>query len=595
MNGGRVCGLLAVVLTALGAHASPYRVERFHADYRLFPDGRLQVSERITVRFEEPRRGIVRFIPVIYDTGRGVNRRILLGGITVHDEQGEPLTTLVRREGPAVTIRIGDEDVWLPAGTRKTYVIDYSAKGVVNWPRSDDGWESAAELYWNVTGDEWDAVIERASFEVRFSTEVPPERVRARVFVGPLGSTRGVLRSGPGQSESVRDGVRIAIEPGRFTGSTWVALGPGEGLTLVLQLPADAVAKPGPGLFLALWVWPNLGFGIPLLVLVVMLPLYRMHGRDRRLGPIAVQFEPPDGLSPAEMGTLNDEHVDRRDVAATLIELAVRGYLVLSTEHVGTLFRKPTTTLRLTEKEIEAGLPEFERRVLEILGTIPPPITPSDLQHHLGARMSELENFVYRALVERGYYPADPKRVRAAWSFGSLVGVFGLAVLAAVAAPFGNIAPAIVGGMVGLPVALVLASKMPKRTRAGDRALEKVRGFEEFLRRARADFMRWQAKRDRDASLFEEYLPYAVAFGCVEEWAGAFGDVVSAPPSWYRADPAAPFLYRNFVADLSTVADDLGRVSTTPPRSAGASSGSSGFGGGGFSGGGFGGGGGRSW
>src|SRR5665647_3588697 len=48
--------------------------------------------------------------------------------------------------------------------------------------------------------------------------------------------------------------------------------------------------------------------------------------RDRR-DAVSVQFSPPDGVRPGEIGTLVDEKADPVDVTATMIDLAVRGYL----------------------------------------------------------------------------------------------------------------------------------------------------------------------------------------------------------------------------------------------------------------------------
>ena len=43
--------------------------------------------------------------------------------------------------------------------------------------------------------------------------------------------------------------------------------------------------------------------------------------------PVAVEFQPPDGLRPGQVGTLLDERVDPLDVSATIVDLAVHGYL----------------------------------------------------------------------------------------------------------------------------------------------------------------------------------------------------------------------------------------------------------------------------
>ena len=46
---------------------------------------------------------------------------------------------------------------------------------------------------------------------------------------------------------------------------------------------------------------------------------------EARLRPIAARFDPPEGLTPAEVGTLLDNSADMRDITATLVDLAVRG------------------------------------------------------------------------------------------------------------------------------------------------------------------------------------------------------------------------------------------------------------------------------
>ena len=53
-----------------------------------------------------------------------------------------------------------------------------------------------------------------------------------------------------------------------------------------------------------------------------MVPLF-----TDRSGPVL--FRPPDGLRPAQLGVLVDERADPVDVTATIVDLAVRGYLTI--------------------------------------------------------------------------------------------------------------------------------------------------------------------------------------------------------------------------------------------------------------------------
>ena len=46
--------------------------------------------------------------------------------------------------------------------------------------------------------------------------------------------------------------------------------------------------------------------------------------------PIAVEFEPPESIRPAQVGLLLDERADTLDVTATIIDLGVRGYLKIT-------------------------------------------------------------------------------------------------------------------------------------------------------------------------------------------------------------------------------------------------------------------------
>ena len=70
------------------------------------------------------------------------------------------------------------------------------------------------------------------------------------------------------------------------------------------------------------------------ITLAACLAGWYFRGRDLPgRGAIVVNYEPPDGLGPAEVGTLVDERVDLRDISAVIIDLAVRGYLKI--EEVG--------------------------------------------------------------------------------------------------------------------------------------------------------------------------------------------------------------------------------------------------------------------
>lgn len=590
-------GLFAFLLfgLALPAWAQGYVINNFFVDITLRADASMQVREQISVTFQERRRGIFRTIPVDLPTQWGTTRRVLLRVVSVTDDKGEPATTKITREGAYLKIRIGDPDVWLPSGTAKTYVITYEALGMINWFDEVSDWEPYAELYWNVTGNEWDTVIEKSSFRVRFPLVEGGRGLRLRVYAGPYGSTAQGTVVEPSTAFFDSIGVRMTLSADKASAQRDRPLYPGEGLTLVLNLPAQTIEPLSLVQRAELFLLPNLGFALPFITLVVMSCLWWFFGRDPYAGPTVVQYDPPDNLTGPEAGALIDERVDRRDLTAGVFSLAVKGYVEIhyNGKKKSGARKRRKLELVLTGKK-EEGLTLFERKLLQKLREAKGSITEADLRSEVATYLGELKSALYQSLVERGYYRRSPQTVRTETLVIGGFAVVGLAVLSAFASPIGTLTPPIVGGVLSLAVVGFFARGMPMRTPKGARAHRDILGFEEFMRRARGQELDWMTKKHPDAALFEKYLPHAVAFGLLHEWCEAFKDVLQEPPSWYH-DPYQGFRYRQFSRDMERVSSKVDRAVGTPPRSAGASGGHSGFSSGGFSGGGFGGGGGGSW
>jgi uncharacterized membrane protein len=106
------------------------------------------------------------------------------------------------------------------------------------------------------------------------------------------------------------------------------------------------------------------------------------------------------------------------------------------------------------------------------------------------------------------------------------------------------------------------------------------------------------AEKDRQAfaekeHIFADYLPYAIVYGCVDQWAKAFEgiDLKAVTSGWYVGNQYTMFSAMNMSRDLSSFSSVVSTAIASTPGG----SGSSGFSGGGSSGGGGGGGGGGSW
>ena len=257
--------------------------------------------------------------------------------------------------GNKTRLKIGDPDKTITGPHRYTitYRVDAALTG---FPEHD-------ELYWNAVGTEWTVPIERVT--VRVTT--PSEITQVACFGGGQGS---------------RLPCSDAEHAGKVAGfSQTRPLGAGQGLTVVIGFTKGAVPAPAPRLderwsiSRAFSATPaTVGGSLALLAVITagIGGLAWRTGRDRRfagspvdaafatagqeepvppsLGPFGrtetpVEFVPPDGLRPGQVGTLVDEAANTLDVTATIVDLAVRGYLRIDEIPKKGWFGKPDWTL----------------------------------------------------------------------------------------------------------------------------------------------------------------------------------------------------------------------------------------------------------
>ncbi len=597
--------LLTIVVVLFGlfriALAQGYSIDSFDVKIKVSKDALLDITETIKVTFSDFKHGIYRTIPTEYKSSDFASRSIFFGGLRVENEEGRKYTVETTRENQNIKIRIGDKDITFDPGTKKVYVIKYQVANAVNWFESQHDWKPNAEVYWNVTGNQWDVPIAMSSVSIEYPTSEKGAK-RARIYTGYQGqSDQELTLTDEGSAKSVREPA-VTMKLSKDNVHAWCKspLMPGQGMTVVLSLPLDSVPRPTFAKQAVFFLRTNMGYGIPLLVLMLMLVMYVLYGKDPDGGPMVVQFDPPDNLSGPETGTMIDERVDQRDIAAGIISLAVKGYLKIIPKEVGLVFKKTSADLVLTVKTRGNDLDDFEEHLLNYLSKCGSGlISGIDLQRHVAPNIPHLKSILYQSLVRRGYYRESPETVRFAWIIGGLLVTALIGLIVYAITPFGIALPSVVGCIIGAVIVVLVGPRMPRRTKIGAIARQKVLGFEDFMHRARGEELKWMEEKQPDQLMFERFLPHAVALGLTEQWAMAFADIVKELPDWYAAPPGTVYNPILFSHDLFYINNSLAQSATTPYRSAsgssGAGGGSSGFSGGGFSGGGFGGGGGGSW
>lgn len=567
--------ILLVTAADAGADRGAYTIESFHSDLTVKPNSDLVVEETLQVRFQAARHGIYRTIPIRYTSPRGYAYSLGFRLLGVVDERGRSHTTKVTSEGRYVKIRIGDADRTVIGPV--TYVIRYRVTDAVSHFTEHD------ELYWNAAGHEWQTTIARASAAVHLPAPLPSDSLEVSGYAGRFGSRA--------QTTTIR-----YPEPGTVLFTTMGTLGPLEGMTVAVAWPHGYVTFPGSTVRTARFFADNWILLIPLGVFFWLWRAYRRKGRDPE-GPAAVmvRYEPPQGVTPGELGTLVDETVDLRDITAVTVDLAVRGYLIIRVEErkllLGLISKDEIVFERKRDKS-EEGLAPHERLILDGVFDSGDVVPAKELKQEFYKHIPGIQDALYERLTRQGYFAGKPTTVKnryrgGGFLFGVLTAGVGLgwAALRGAFFPAGAIVP-IVAGVLVLVLFLAFAPAMPRRTRKGVQVRSWALGFQEFVDRVERDRLDPENAR----SIFETLLPFAMALGIASKWAKRFeGIYEQASPAWYVGHGMTHgFSTQAFEESLTSSMTSVGQQMAASPRS-------SGSGGGGFSGGGGGGGGGGSW
>lgn len=615
-----------VLLVAVGISRADERILQFHSDIVIHSDGRVSVTETITVRSHADRiqRGIYRDIQTEH-TGRWGSRQSIPFRTLQALRDGQPEPYHEERTRKMVRVRIGREDVLLAPG-EYTYTLVYELeRQIAFFPDRD-------ELYWNVTGNEWEFAIEQASVSVTLPEAFPVREISATAYTGPKGS----------REQHCRASVPVA---GRATFETTRPLGAGEGLTIVVGFPKGAVVAPGAGERFSQLFVDNRSAVVALvgalLVLVYYVSIWWVVGRDPQPGAIALRTEPPDGLSPAACRFVRRMGFDRQVLVAALVNMAVKGYLRIVGE-------KGQFTLVRAEADARVLSPEERAAARKLFGKRTEVVLKQSNQRRIAAALSACRQALVLAFETRyfhtnrkylvpgialgglsavgsilllGWESALPALFMIVWLSFWTVGVFALlrevfarwsavrispggaeigqaVFLSFFSVPFVagecfgammllSVAPlwlvCLIGTMIGLNILFYQLLKAP--TLLGRQVMDHVEGFARYL-----EGRSWAAFKTGDP--YGRLLPYAIALDCANSWSEALipgeSDTAAIPP-WYSggegSSPTRSFLIRGLGTALGSAVATSSSASASP--SGGGSSGSSGGGRGGSGGGGW--------
>ncbi len=611
------------------------RILNYHSDITVFENAEMQVTENITVRAEgnNIKRGIFRDFPTIYQDNYG-NRYQVDFGIKqiLRDGNPEPYHTESRSNG--VRIYIGHKDTFLRPG-KYTYSITYTTYRQLGYFKEHD------ELYWNVTGNDWDFPIDKASAAVKLPDGIPHNRITAEGYTGEFGG------KAQNYAAQINDDARVYLE-------TTQTLAPRQGITIVVGWPKGYVHEPTAREKMEYTLRDNRHLFTALTGLLILLAYYAVMwskvGKDPEKGVIFPHYEPPRGYSPASMRFIENMGYDNTCFAAALINLAVKGYLTITEDD-----KKNYTLTKTGNTDVEMS--PGESALTRILFTTKNSITLEQSNHKKIGKAVEAHKQSLKNNYEKLYFVSnsayflsgivitiivimaaflskrtatDPAALflvvwLTGWTFGVIVLLKQVySAWRTVSQNVLNIFPAIFITLFSIPfigaeifvtyelaelasysmVLIILLAvvinwlfyellKAP--TLAGRDLLDKVEGFRNYIELAEKHELDYRHPKGRCPELFETYLPYAL--GLEQQWARQFADVLAAAktgdtaysPSWYHRSRWNSANVGNFTSSLGSSFTNAISSSSTAPGS------SSGGGDGGSSGGGGGGGGGGGW
>lgn len=314
-----------------------------------------------------------------------------------------------------------------------------------------------------------------------------------------------------------------------------------------------------------------LALALGLLVLggIALYLLHRRRGVDQQkpgspsrvaefvpVGAGQTEFRVVDEIRPGHVGTVADERVDPVDVTATVVDLAVRGHLLVTELPRETEFGR--TDWDLTRRRGQDELRPFEQALLDGIAPEGGNVLVSEVAGRVHESIGGVQDKLYDELVHNGWYERRPDATRNRWTRLALTGMVVAVVVTVLLAAFTTF------GLVGLALIVLalglvfVAQEMPSRTSKGVALLTGLGALRSDLLSQPTD----QIATGRELEEISQLLPYTIVLGGTDRWLDALvasdrdEEADAEDLSWYHG-PASwhlrdlPDSLRNFITTLS--------------------------------------------
>ena len=589
---------LMLLFIPLGLAEKDYYWESIDSQVSIRDDGSLDVVETQTFVFTGPFTYAYRYFH--YDEIDAIEN------IHVYEGDDEITSVDVYKEGDFLVVRWGYD----AADETRTFRLEYTLLGAI----SED--DERQDLFYTAVFKDHEKPVETATLTVRFPSDVVVSDLKIETVPATLAEVVDART------------VRMEVED----------LAPYEVFDVKLNFPA-LVALPTLALYVIILVvlFIFVILAVPIMAFVRAKKVHDQFGKDPTIRDGDSRLAQLRLLKPAVVGTIMDDTAGIKEIMATVIDLAQRGYIFIQEEKKG-LWGKDFT---LSLMKSESSLALYEKEVLNAIFSTKKSVKLSELKNIFYTKIPKLEKLMYNQAMDHKLYDKNPNTVRRSYMLGAgkyvfalvVAGLIGFSNTSFLVVAFGIFAPVVlliygmiiylksldregktkvdialkkssffnveVGLIITLLILLILlpnrekalyttlallssfcagavvlyyAHRMPKLTLQGALYKKKYEDLRQYLKT-------YQLREER---IFNEFLPYTIAFGIQDYWIKKFQDLTSTPGAetrkWYSGGMTS--------SSFGTFMKSMNSSFVTSPKSSGSGGG---FGGGGGAGGGGGG------
>jgi uncharacterized membrane protein YgcG len=230
-----------------------------------------------------------------------------------------------------------------------------------------------------------------------------------------------------------------------------------------------------------------------------------------------------------------------------------------------------------------AAASEASHAISELEKVPLPKVALSDLQNRFSLHLPIIRTYIFDTLRKDGYYLRRPDLHKQGIVVLGFLVGFLMLLLGNVLASMTATAP--LPWIVAAVVSGIIIAVFGRFMTAG-RTVAGARAYAKVL-----GFEEFLGRVEKDQierlektpELFEKYLPYAMALRVEKKWVQVFSSIGVQPPQWYLGAAGCSFQPSLFVNDLNVMSSHVGNVMASSSRSSGGSSSSGASSGSGFS------------